>query len=103
MIQKRSIQSDELDDSEPVLLQTIQCYVPGSVTAHLDETNDEEKWHNGVRSVATLFVNLGTDDKVCGVGCLQCSLVSSYSYYQTRIYIFHVSPTSQPTWIIYRC
>ncbi len=32
------------------------------MSASHHQTNDEEKWHNAVRPVATLFVNLGLHD-----------------------------------------
>jgi len=61
MIQKRG-NPLRADFGVPNLEQGIDRYVPGSVTAHIDETNDEEKWYNEVRRVATLFVNLGLED-----------------------------------------
>jgi adenylate cyclase 10 len=54
--------SDLSGATEDALLSDIMSFVPGSVAAHKDEENDEEKWYNAVRPVATLFVNLGLDD-----------------------------------------
>ena len=62
MIKKLAFKNDIEDD--PILIQAIKFYVPGGVTAHIDETNDEEKWYNEERNVATLFVNLGLENAI---------------------------------------
>jgi len=66
MLAKRSTASGLMSDmsgaTEDAMLSAIMSFVPGSVAAHKDEENDEEKWYNAVRPVATLFVNLGLDD-----------------------------------------
>jgi hypothetical protein len=62
MIKQLAFKNDIEDD--PTLIQAIKFYVPGGVTAHIDETNDEEKWYNEERNVATLFVNLGLEDAI---------------------------------------
>ena len=62
--------SDLSGATEDALLSDIMSFVPGSVAAHKDEENDEEKWYNAVRPVATLFVNLGLDDSALALAAL---------------------------------
>ena len=64
MIKKLAFKNDIEEDPAGLIINKIKDYVPSSVTAHIDETNDEEKWYNETRNVATLFVNLGLENDI---------------------------------------